>query len=165
MPHLALHPLGLVFQTSSCGLIPAVMKPWVFDQVATSSFLTLKKQQTDFTSASWCSCWPSWRDHGKQSIPVGTRHMKRLASAQRASQSHPKAPGRVLPNWPRGLQKIHSLMNQFGGSLSLSPWASSQPLWLGKTFSGICSGREQDSSIWTRVPDFDGYSAICFHVP
>lgn len=47
--------------------------------------------------------------------------MKRLAAAQRVSLSHPKAPGRTLPNWTARTVKTLSPGKLFAGSLSLTP--------------------------------------------
>ena len=46
----------------------SVIKPWLFCQIATSSWLRLEKQQTNVISASPCSCCPSQKDHRKQSV-------------------------------------------------------------------------------------------------
>ena len=39
------------------------------------------------------------RPQETECVPVGIHCMKRLAAIQRASPSHPKAPGRALPHW------------------------------------------------------------------
>lgn len=57
----------LCFLQMLLGLSKSVIKPWLFCQIATSSWLRLKKQQTHITSASSCSCCPSQKDHRKQS--------------------------------------------------------------------------------------------------
>lgn len=50
--------------------IKSVIKPWLFCQIATSSWLMLEKQQTYVISASPCSCCPSQKDHRKQSVSL-----------------------------------------------------------------------------------------------
>lgn len=94
------HPLGHCWSLvppDAVGPSKSVIKLRLLCQIATSSWLTLKDQQTYITSAPSCSCCPSQNDHRKLRVPVGIRPVKRLAATQRASLSHPKAPGRTLP--------------------------------------------------------------------
>jgi hypothetical protein len=113
----SLAPMALpLVPPGAVGSYQTVIKPGQFGQVATSSWLLLKRQQTDFTSASSCSCCPMQKDHRKQCIPVGIPHMKSLAAAQRVNLSHPKGPVRTLPNL-----STQSSGKLFASSVFLSP--------------------------------------------
>lgn len=69
--HLALNSLSTAcFLQMLLDPSKSVRKPWLFCQIATSSWLMLKKQQTSVTLALSRSCCPSQKDHRRQSVSL-----------------------------------------------------------------------------------------------
>lgn len=76
----------------------SVRKPWPLCRIAPSSWLMLKDPHRRHISCIAQLLPITGRPQEMECIPVGIRPGKGLAVPQRASLSHPKAPGRTLPN-------------------------------------------------------------------
>ena len=124
----------------------SVIKPWLFCQIATSSWLRLEKQQTNVISASPCSCCPSQKDHRKQSVFLwesvsweGWQQPRGSACPTQRRQCLPHWTTRTVKNIiPREVSSWVSLTSPLG--------VLSQPLWSGSILRDISVESTQDGS-------------------
>lgn len=138
----------------------SVWKPWLFCQIATSSWPVLKKPTNIRHISFILQLLPiTERPQKAEHIPVGIQHMERLAAAQGVSLSHPMAPVRVLPNWttrtaknliPREVICWVSLTHSQALGCFLNPCG--QETFSERYLSGVHPGWVQDSHTWIMVP-------------
>ena len=126
----------------------SVIKPWLFCQIATSSWLRLEKQQTKRHISFTLQLLPiTERPQETECIPVGTHLMRRLAANQKVSLFHPKAPVKALPHETTSTVKnITPRKVLFWVSLTRPLGVLSQPMWSGSTLRDISVESTQDGS-------------------